>query len=538
MARVPIYNVASIGVVQDQPDHKLPPEAWTSARNMRFIDDRVVMFTGEAPVMDPPSVAPGFLMATEGSEGVFWLYASAVGAGSKVYAFNSATHSDISQAGDYNVTNYRDWNGVVFQGTPIINPGSDVPQLWSSLNLGTDLVDLTNWPATYRAKVLGVYKNYLVALGLTEGSDVFPHRVRWSDVAGPGEVPGSWDDTDPSVDAGATELSDVDSGIIIDGLQLRDLYVIYKNESTWLMRFSGGTDVMEFADILHVSGILAPRCRSALVLPKRGDSGAATAVHFLHNGIDLGYFDGQDFSTVVYGTNKKFLVGDIDSVNYQNSFTFINKTADEAWFCYPQAGSVDPNVACVWNYQQNTVTFRDFLGVHANSGPVESAGASTWATAMGTWADAAGAVWQEGARRKTVVADRANTLFRQIDTGTAFNGTPISTFLERTGIAIDGQDRQGNPKVNFENRKIISRVWPKITGGRVRVSLGATDIIGNEPSYVTPDNGNIGIFTPGTDQYVDVVNQGRLLALKFEGIDGDHWELEGYDIDVAPLGEH
>jgi hypothetical protein len=28
------------------------------------------------------------------------------------------------------------------------------------------------------------------------------------------------------------------------------------------------------------------------------------------------------------------------------------------------------------------------------------------------------------------------------------------------------------------------------------------------------------------------------MAIKFEGIDGDHWELHSYAVDLQPLGEH
>src|SRR5678816_1011330 len=119
MARVNIFDVGTIGIISDLPDHTLPPEAWTDSLNVRFLDTKVVRFLGEAAVMDPPTVAPAFVMSVEGSEGLFWIYASAIGAGSKVYVFNSGTHTDISKAGDYNVPNFRTWQGTVFQGTPI-----------------------------------------------------------------------------------------------------------------------------------------------------------------------------------------------------------------------------------------------------------------------------------------------------------------------------------------------------------------------------------------------------------------------------------
>ena len=73
MVHIPIFNVAQLGVIKDEPDHKLPPEAWTNALNVRFIDDKIARFAGDAQVMGTPTVAPGFAVPFEDpSGGVFW----------------------------------------------------------------------------------------------------------------------------------------------------------------------------------------------------------------------------------------------------------------------------------------------------------------------------------------------------------------------------------------------------------------------------------------------------------------------------------
>ena len=531
MAKVSISAVDQYGVIQDIPGHKAPPEGWTYALNMRFTDGRAVRMQGEQTVMDPPSVAPAFVMNVEDTAGVFWLYASAVGAGSKIYGFNSGSHADLSQAGDYTVSNPRDINGVVFQGTPIINNGTDDPQYWASLSLATDFADLSNWPASTTCKVISMFKNFLVALNTVESSTAHGHRVRWSSPAAPGSLPATWDDTDATNDAGLYELSDVNSGTIQWGLPFRDMFAIYKNESTWLMRFVGGQAIMDFASVLNASGVLCPRAACALTLPQQ-----KVQVHFVQNGIDLGVFDGQSFESVIDGRNRKFLVGDIDTNSYNNSFVFDNANEYEGWFCYPSSGNTQPDTACIWNYRDNTITFRDFNGVHAARGAVELAGADTWATVSGAWASATASKWQEGARRKLVVPDRANTQLLQLDTGEDFAGTSYSSSLEKKEIALIGQDRSGNPIADYTRKKLVTRLWVKITGGRVRVTLGSSDQVGEDPDY-TGDGSNTDIFDPSEGyQTVDITHEGRLIAVKFEGIDGDHWEIEGFDMELEVLG--
>jgi hypothetical protein len=369
---------------------------------------------------------------------------------------------------------------------------------------------------------------------LTDGLGTHGHRVLWSDRAGPGELPGSYDHNDVTVDAGMTELSDVNSGLILDGEVIRDMFAIYKNESTWLLRFKGGQDVMETANVLQTSGLLAPRCMTPLTLPIQ-----KSQVHFLMNGLDLGVFDGQGFESILHKKDKKFLLGDIDPMNFANSFVFDNPAIDQAWFCYPQEGSTDPNMACAWDYRENTITFREFVGVHAAPGAVETATGQTWATVVGSWEDQGSTPWQQGARRKLVAADQAGTKLLMLDIGDTLNGALYSSFIERTGLAVIGRDRLGQPKVDYEQRKILRRLWPKVKGGRVRVTIGSTEDLGVAPSYTRADGKNTAIYDPsGPVKYVDVINEGRLLAIKIEGVDGDYWEMDGYDIDVEPLGEH
>lgn len=534
MTLVPIHNIGRHGVIRDIPDAMLPPEAWTDALNMRFTDSKCLRFRGEQGVMGTPSAAPGFLMPIEGSGGVFWIYANAAGAGSHVYAFNSATHAEISKSGGYNVSQARDWNGTVFHGTPIINPVGSDPQYWSALNLGTDLQDLTAWPDATTCKRIRTYKAFLVALYITDGDGAHGHRVLWSHRAAPGEIPSSWDHTDDTVDAGIAELSDVNSGLIVEGMALRDLFAIYKNESTWLMRFKGGTDVMEFANVLQASGALSPRVVVPMVLPRN-----KTQVHFLHNGIDVGVFNGNDFESIVDEKTRKFILGDMDPVHYENTFAVDSAATNEIWMCYPEEGAEIPSKAMVWDYRRNTITFRDVSAMHAATGVVETAGSTTWASVMGTWEVQEGSKWQEGARRRLVLADQANTLLLGTEVGDTFNEATYSSYLERTGLAIIGRDREGNPKVDYERKKLITRVWPKIKGGRVRITIGRAEQIDDTPDYTRADGKNTAIYDPsGSAQYVDVINESRLPAIKFEGVDGDYWEMEGYSLDVKLLGAH
>lgn len=532
MPVIPVANIARHGIVSDEPDHAQAPEAWTNARNVRFIDNKAVRFGGEAQVMEPPTVGPTHVLNIQVGAGSFWIYANAVGAGSKIYAYNSGSHADVSRVANYTADAPSDWNSTIFQGVPILNNGTDIPQYWGTISLATDFADLPAWPANLKAEVVRSYKNFLVALNTTAPGDTRPHRVLVSDSAEPGVLPTSWDETDPAVDALEFDLSDVNSGEILDGMTLRDMFVIYKAESTWIMRHVGGQLVMSFDTQLQTAGILAKRCVTPITLPMNG-----TQIQFLHNGQDLGYFDGQNFTSVVDKKVRKALNADIDPQFYSASFVVDNPGQDEAWFCYPQNGMSRPNIAVVWNYRRNTIGYRDINAVHGATGVVEAPSTTTYDSLSSsvTYDNVGPQRYQDETRRKLILADDTHTHLLQADLGTDFNGTPFTAYVERTALAIIGEDREGAPLLDYQQNRLVRRIWPKATGAAVDVYFGGSQQIGTAPTYMTPVT-----FTPGqefnfVDPDPDPLNT-RLPAFKFLLHEGA--EITGYDVDIQPLGDN
>src|SRR3990172_7004460 len=151
MPKITVSNIARHGIVSDEPSAMQPPEAWTDASNVRFIDAKAVRFLGDTAIMDPPSVAPVHLNNIQNGGESFWLYASAIGAGSKIYVYNSGAHTDVSQAGDYTADNPEDWNSVIHQGIPIFNNGNGPPQYWATSSAATDFADRPAGPADLTA---------------------------------------------------------------------------------------------------------------------------------------------------------------------------------------------------------------------------------------------------------------------------------------------------------------------------------------------------------------------------------------------------
>lgn len=523
---VPVHNVGAFGINLDIPAHLLPPEAWSAGNNMRFRDNKVVKSKGELQLFGDLSIAPCFLLNVPSASQSYWIYTSKT----KAYVYEGGVHTNITRQTasvdvNYTAAEERDWNGGILGGIPILNNGADVPQYWSAISPGTKLSALPNWPSTLRAKVVRPFGKFLVALNVTDNGTSKPHMFWWSHSASPGAVPSSWDYTDPSKDAGRKELTDSEGGAIRDALMLQDNLVIYKETSTHIARFIGGNEIIGNNLLLSTSGILAARCVTAF------DNGTK---HFVATENDFITHAGQAGSveSVFDKRVRQSIIAEIDQANYANAFVFENPLVDEVWFCYPTDGNIRPNKAVIWNYTYNTIQYRDFAGMFAAKGPVQEVSTETWSGAVGSW-ESDTEPWGRESRSKVLIANPVVSKIFQLDTGELFGTTEFNAYVERTGLAIVGRDRQGNWKEDFGSMKLITRVWPKISGTAVvTVSLGKQDSRDDVVEWVAS-----GDFDPATDTYIDLVSSGRLTAIRFEAEGSEPWQLEGYDLRMTVLGE-
>src|SRR5262249_50197865 len=149
-----------------------------------------------------------------------------------------------------------------------------------------------------------------------------------------------------------------------------------------------------------------------------------------------------------------------------------------------------------------------------------------WDSIVGSW-DSQTAVWSTQSRRRLIYGDPNATKIYSLDTGYPFGSGTVTSFLERTGLAIVGKDRHGQPKVDYEQRKICTRIWPKIRGAApVTVRVGVQDSLDLDAAvtWMSPQT-----FVPSTG-YLDVYPplNGRAFAVRFESTADLSWQLESY----------
>jgi len=515
MAMIPVANAGAIGVIKDLSQHELPLGAWSDASNIRFLNGSASQVLGYGEVYNSPPVVPQYVMPVAVNGVRSWLYASAA----KSYVVSNAggvtTHTDITHATPRaGVANQ--WTGAVFGGVPVLNAGdmASLPMYWDQ-NLTHKFADLPAWPAATYCKSLRSFKNFLIALGVVKGTASYPYMVKWSSLAAPGSLPSTWDITDATKEAGEQDLAEGQDPIM-DGLQLRDSFMVYKDASIWRMDFVGGPYVFQFSRVLGTSGAMNRNCIVEI-----------DGFHVVLTGYDVITHDGQSAQSILDKQSRRFLFQSIDTAAKGQCFVAKNPFLNEVLICYPSIGATACDSALVWNYKENTVSFRSMPNVnHAGFGPVDNSLGGNWNQDNDTWASDLTA-WNgpdftpDSAR--VILASGDQKLY-MLDASATFNGAAPRAYLERRGLAFDDD----------AHMKLVKSIRPRVygsTGDTVTVKIGTA-----ADAFADPVYGPAMTHTIGSTVSNDCMVEGRYIAIRFESGTAAQWRLDSFDIEVEQGG--
>ena len=521
-----IPNAGSAGVIKDLSEHELPAGVWTDCKNIRFYGGRVHQSRGHGQVFGNTSVIPYHILPVVfTNDDRHWMYLGEKKIYDVVYdaSGESGTHTNITRQSsgadvDYSGT-YNGWTSCVLGGIPVVNAGNvtDTPQYWS-LNTAAKMDEITAWPANTYCESMRVYKNFLIALNITKGASKYPHMVKWSAPAVPGALPSTWDESDATNDAGELDLA-VGYDPIVDGLQLRDSFMIYKESSVWRMDYVGGQSIFRVSKVLGTSGAMNRNC----IVEVNGS-------HFVLTGSDVILHDGSSAVSILDNVTRRHLFDSIGSEQINKCFVFGVPFSPEVFVCYPSGGSVYCDKAMVWNYQDKTVSFRDLPNVnHATVGTLGTAsdawGADTdpWDSDTTSWS----AAGQDTAdRTKAVLASNDSKLFK-LDSTYLFDGAIPEASLERKGLVLSPD----------ENRVIVTSIRPRITGNNgqtLTISVGYHD---TDP-YAEPIYPSSGVMTHTIGETAKdcCLVTGRYIAIKLETAGAYQWTLDSLDIEYREVG--
>jgi hypothetical protein len=492
MTLVRIDRVGKHGVIKDVNPWELPLDAWSDGSNVRMVDGAVVKTKGYSTLITP-SFSPFYLLGQYNSGTAYWLNAGL----SSVSVYTAGVNTDITRAsgGAYSMSESIGWNGGILNGIAILNNGVDTPQQWTATpSAATKLSNLSNWPASTTARVIRPFKNFLFALDVTESSTRYQRMVRWSHPADPGGVPSSWNYADETKDAGRVELSET-QGACVDGLTLGDQFVIYKEDAIWGAQYIGPPLIFRFYPISRADGILARHC----VAQFKGR-------HFVVSNGDVLVHVGGEMQSILSGKMRRYLFNAIDSTYYYRSFVAPNPAYNEMLFFYPESGDTYPTKVLAWNWETGAISLRDVDLCHFAAFGVLGVGST----------------YTPSAQRVLMTTDTPE--IQVLDNTEQADGSNMTAYVERRAISI--------PNTDQEAIKFCRRVYVRVAGtGTLNVYVAGTMEASETPSYGTANT-----LTIGTDKWIDCLVSGRFLNIKFESTGDQTWTLDGYDLDVDPVG--
>ena len=537
MPLLPIRNLGAAGVITDVDPFNLPFNAFTRAKNVRFSDgnvERSPVFRTAYDYTSSSTKVPSFVFGLS-NPGTFDTVLI-VNDDFSVEEFSngavSSVHTDTQSASPAPVT-ATTLASVEYLSRPTSVPIARTPTASTFSNLA-------NWDSTWRTSSLRSFGDFMLALGLTEGSTSYPNRVRFSDITLANQVPGSWDATDTTKSAGFNDLVQLRTPIV-DGATLGSNFLIYSSDQVWNMEFVGGTFIFNFRKVFDDAGVINQNC----ILEVEGK-------HYVFDTDDIYVNDGITRQSICDNRVRDYIFNGIDMSLQEACFVMHVADLEEIYFCYHTGDDLAVyddvsgcNRAAVYNYRSDTWSFVDLPNV--TSGSLANLDAVVDYESTGLTYDSTGGTYHaQGSKYTTypVMVSKKDTAagissprllgLDLVDSGSL--NLPETTevnkpvYLERTGIDLD-QEAQ----LPLSSYKIIKRLYPQIstpsTDKFFDFTFGAADLPPNVPLYEAPVT-----FDSSTEYKVDTRISGRYLSYKVQTSEIKDFTLSGMDVEVVATG--
>ena len=534
MTVVPIRSLGKIGVITDVNAFDLPPEALSSARNVRFSKGNITnAHVWREAIASPTGGSPVFTFTAERTNQPDYLgYVTSDG---KVYHVLNGTADEVSISGYVPATSTAVRSFTTLQGVYYSNQEDRVP--WFYKSTSTDYAVLTNWDTNHRCKVLRGFKDYLIALNVTKSAVVYPNMVKWSNIALYDAVPDSWDPADTTKSAGENTIAEIQTDIL-DGMTLRNSFIVYATDQAWVMEYSAGPDVFQFYKLFGDRGIASTNCVTEV-----------DGLHFVLDDDDIYMHDGvSPPKSIVDKRVKNHIFRNMDLTKAEKFFVYHERSASEVWFCFNSKlgnlkwlGSACTycNYAAVYNYSEDTWTFHDLPNVSSMSSvgwqitPTYATTSLTYDTAGSSYADLIPNNTNNTFAASVAEGTIATTRITQVDSGlgtslpfSAASELAVVPYTERTGLDLDELVPELKSYKNY--RAVYPQVTVEDASAPFSFKFGGVDMPAQELEWDT-----LQTFEPTTEYKLDTRSRGRYLAWYFEGANNNTYSLSGFDLDFV-----
>lgn len=542
-----VLEVGTQGISRDLKPSMVAPKFWTNGHAVRFKGSHVIAMNG---VEEFRSFQLGGvdLEAWSGANvlgqgGEYFIVSTSDG---KVYATDiNNVVTEIGRNTPYTQSWDQPFEWMAYNGLLIGNNPFTPPQVWSTV-VGDTMGIMPNWNVQWLARYLRPFGSFLIALDIKEFGTSYPHRLRWSDPAEAGAVPGSWDDADPGVLAGSFTFPDTDRGPLRGGRELGENFYIYKDAAIWEMRFVGGSRVFDLREVSKTTGTDIPR--SLCEVPEEL---GGRPHHFFANSEGFWLFDGVSTRPIfeqVFADEFQHLRN--PEVYRTRSFSVVNYREQEIWFCYPEAGQRLASVALIFDFRSNTYTKRKLAGtfqivtgpsMYENSNVISSDipydDTATFDDDVGFLGDGeivdGGYPIIEIAWRRPG-ADKGKIYF--LDVGMSdYDGSPYLPWVERESmptVKYDPRDTQAY-MVDYNVRKLVDQLTPRLFEGRIQIEVGVQELENQDINWLYTGIHDQSLYT----HYLDEPLSGRFISFRFTAVAGHPFKFAGFDYNVEMLGQ-
>lgn len=536
MAIAPLRGLGDIGIITDREPWDLPPNALSNGSNIRFINGKITKGPVFKGVLNPTATTPVFSYTymVPGQNDKIGI----VNNNGNSYFYTNGVETSTTPAVFTPTTSNQPFTFCVLGGVGYLNRNSDVPQY--ILPAGTQYTKLANWTATHTCRSLRSFKNFLVAINVTKAGTNSPQMFKWSDVALYNSIPVSWDPADTTKSAGENTLSEATSALV-DGMPLRDMFVIYSQNECFMVQYTGDNNVFNFRKLFDTLGAIGTNC----VVEVEGK-------HYVFGKNDIYVHDGTSFDSIAKDKVKDYIFNNLNMASAEQFYVHYNPLMSEIWFCYVSGDSETyfknttyPNKAMVFNITNGTWAPRDLPNVSSMT-LASTPQSLTWSADTRTW-DQATSTWyslQGQAPKLTFSTSVINTGFgvtasRLVGFDSPYTGyliPPVTSELNapswayRTGIDFDELGK------NIRDYLVIRTIYPQAK------EFGNPSILQFQFGASLVPEANITLSTavtydPSVDYKVDTMFGGRFLSWKVTDVTPYPFELTGFDFDYSIVGK-
>jgi hypothetical protein len=423
----------------------------------------------------------------------------------------------------------------------------------------TTFQTLPNMECAWTCRSLRAFGDFLIALnvtkpstwtspfsGVTQAGGSFPNMVKWSDLVFDGNVPDSWDPDNPNTSAGENPLDQITTPIV-DGLAMRQTFLIYTENSIWGMEQTGTQAVFQWQQLFATGGLLAPNCVAEV-----------DGIHYAFGPTDIYKTDGVSKISIVDKRNRETIYRNLNIQNAEACFAQYIPHLDSVLFAYQSgdttftwAGGKGCNAGALYDIANDTWGFVALPNVTgfamANADMVYTYSSvpsgATYDNFGGSYYD------QQNTFRKSAVAVSdalpitaggnqsviTNSRLLGYDFMTlgwmGFNYLPEvnqPAFVQRTGMALD---QMGS---NLTTYKRLRRIFPLVTcydNVPIQVTIGYSNTPSGAVTWGQPIS-----YDPVTQYKCDTITGGRYLALQFTVPTPVDFEIAGFDCDISDGG--